>query len=317
MRRLLTLLVTLMPIAVQARTELPIKAVVISDGARRYSVTLTIDGRPIEAGLDTGSTGLRILAKAMPAEVAALAGPEEKYSYGSGVAFSGKGIRLPVAFGGGPAGDVRIQRIDRIGCTDRNPDCAGTRLSMADYRILGDALPGQGFDAILGLGLHADPVPNPLLALGVRRWIVDLPRPGEAEGRLVLDPDDAEIAAYREFKVIEGLDDRLPGCLVGPAALGRICGSVRFDSGAPGLKIVSADPPKPWPQGTPATLAVGDDKGMMSIDIVTGRREQATGFSVMRMADVRQTRIQPGIGPYFRWSVLYDSERHSIGLRER
>ena len=50
--------------------EVPIREVVLSDGVRRYAVTLTVDGVPIEAQLDTGSTGLRILAPALSGKAA-------------------------------------------------------------------------------------------------------------------------------------------------------------------------------------------------------------------------------------------------------
>jgi len=52
-------------------------------------------------------------------------------------------------------------------------------VSAAQYGIQGDGLPGEGFVAIMGVNMGHDPVPNPLIALGVKRWIVELPRPGE------------------------------------------------------------------------------------------------------------------------------------------
>ena len=48
------------------RVEVPIRQTKISDGVIRYSVPVSIDGGgPIDAELDTGSFGLRILERAV------------------------------------------------------------------------------------------------------------------------------------------------------------------------------------------------------------------------------------------------------------
>lgn len=72
------------------RSVVPIREVVIElAGAPRYTVTVTINGTPIEAGLDTGSVGLRILpAATLRAGVTPGVQPAT-YSYGSGVQLDG------------------------------------------------------------------------------------------------------------------------------------------------------------------------------------------------------------------------------------
>src|SRR5947208_2231838 len=54
-----------------ARTELPIHAVKLSNGAVRFGVPIRIGATALEAALDTGSTGLRVLPGALAAADAA------------------------------------------------------------------------------------------------------------------------------------------------------------------------------------------------------------------------------------------------------
>lgn len=44
--------------ALAQRAELPVREVDLPNGDRRFAVTLTIDGKAEEAGIDTGSTGV-------------------------------------------------------------------------------------------------------------------------------------------------------------------------------------------------------------------------------------------------------------------
>ncbi|WP_375394863.1 hypothetical protein [uncultured Sphingomonas sp.] len=297
------------------RVELPVRAVTLSDGTHRFGVTLTIDGRPIEAGLDTGSTGLRVMARGLPGSTAK--GSPTRYFYAVGTQFEGEAITLPIALGS-VSGSVKIQRIDRLSCTAAKPDCPVRRNDdPATFGIQGNGLPDEGFVAILGVNFRRDVVPNPFEALGVRQWIVELPRPGDpAPGRIVLNPTPADLEGYRRYRLLDD-DNSLAGCLSGAAPLGRTCGPATIDSGAPGLRVVAASPHRPVPPGTPATLTLGDGHDQASMDIETDRREQASHLTFEQRPDIQATRLFFGISPYFHWSVFYDAEAHMIGLRPR
>ena len=49
------------------RAKVPIREVILSDGAHRYGVPITVGATQIEAGLDTGSSGLRIVPNVVSA----------------------------------------------------------------------------------------------------------------------------------------------------------------------------------------------------------------------------------------------------------
>lgn len=296
-----------------ARVAVPIREVVLPDGVRRYVLTLTIGGAPVEAQLDAGSTGLRVLAAALPGPAAK--GSAASYSYGSGIEFAGTRVDADVAIGA-LAGRVPVQRIDRVGCTKRVPDCPATRMSAADYRIGGDGQAGQGFTAIIGTGLHADPVGNPLVALGARRWIIELPHDG-MPGRLVINPDAAEVARYHQFAAL-GDSNQVAGCLVRTDTGQRICGPAMLDTGASGLRVQGGKSAEMWPQGTPAAIALGDGAGALSFPVVIGRREQASGmFAYPLREGSSAVTLNLGLAPFFHWSVLFDADARRIGVADR
>lgn len=322
---LATLTMSAVPAAGQApRAEVPIRAITLSDGVRRYAVPVTVDGAAVEAGLDTGSTGLRVLARAVPAMAAEKGGGAGAYRYSSGVSLDGRVLREPVALGGGAALPVPIERIDKVGCTPDHRGCPGERLAIADYGLQGDGLKGEGFPAILGLNMADDPVKNPLVAMGVTRWIVELPRPGDAgDGRLILNPSDGEIAGYTLYPLIAafanlhgGLHDALHGCLVRADGGEKLCGPVLFDSGAPGLRVSLKSVRAVWPRGAAGQLVVGGGGKPSALAFTVGLREQASAMTIEQPATGAE-RISAGLMPYFGWSVLYDAKAGAIGLKPR
>ena len=315
--RLLTLVLLAAAPAVAQRAEVPIKRVTLSNGDRRYSVTVTVDGQPVEAGLDTGSTGLRILAASLPGSSGAR-GETVRISYGSGVEFTGAAVPVQLALGMLPAAKARVQRIDTVACTARVPDCAAReKVEAADYRIQGDGLPGEGFVAILGIGMRADPVGNPLAALGVRRWIVELPRPGDSgPGRLILNPDETEVARYRQFRFV-GDTNQVAGCIVAAAPKTKLCAPAMIDTGAVGLRVQGGTADQILPNGTAAEIIVGDDRATASMPVTIGRRDQATAMRLYPARRPGEVSLSFGIAPYFHWSILYDAEQRRFGLADR
>ena len=295
--------------AIAQRAELPMREVDLPNGDRRFAVTLTIDGQTEEAGIDTGSTGLRVLPRGLASDALAAKGARVTYGYGAGTAFEGQVVSVPVA-AGGVSGSIRIMRIDTVGCYQTRPDCPASQVSPAQFGIQGDGLPGQGFAAILGIRLQHDTVDNPFEQLGAKRWLIELPTPAGAPGRIVLNPTDEEIAGYARLRVDAQGDT--PGCLNGPQ---KICGRAYFDTGAAGLRVIRAQAFQPWPNATPVTITVGEGSAAQSFHVIIGRRDQASALIYAAGGD--ETQLSLGLAPYFHWSVLYDADRHEIGLKAR
>ena len=233
-----------------ARVEAPISQRRLSNGAIRYSVPVRINGgRVIEAMLDTGSFGLRVMQEVVSTQRIHPLPVARPYHFGSGVVFEGMLAKAHIAVGGAKTGaPVVIQIVQSVHCAALKPDCPAARLEEADYRIGGDGLPREGFTAILGVSMRApqvsSPALNPLDFIGDRRWIIVLPRPGDdAPGKLIINPDQHEMAGFKNFPVAlhrgaasdgpELLNSQMPGCLDGRAADQDDCRPVPMDTGAP------------------------------------------------------------------------------------
>jgi len=314
-------------VAPAPRAEAPIVESRLSSGALRYAVPIQVGATRLMASLDTGSTGLRILPGALgPGDAAALAEPET-YGYASGSRYEGVVGEASLGMGG-LAGRAFVHLIGSIGCFAYLPHCPASRTTIERYGIASDGLPGEGFKAILGIDMAPGRVGNPLRALGVRRWIVELPRPGEGRGRLILNPTDAEVAGYAMAPLAApyaherggGLHDAVPGCLANAATHARACGVVLLDTGAPGLSVANGRlDGGPWPDGSTAALEIFDARGGMAARalMTVGDRDQGTRMSLRREARVYGVVIYAGVAPYFAYSVLYDTRRQMIGLKPR
>jgi len=309
------------------RAEIPIREIILSDGTRRYALALTVGATPVTAGLDTGSTGLRILPGVLALADAEAGRRSVTYSYGTGVELRGTlgHGRLTL---GAPAvsGEIVLHLVRAVGCRADRPDCPAARVPARAYGIEGDGLLGQGFAAIIGLNMAVTDIANPLVQLGVRRWIVELPRPGDTRpGRLILDPSPQETRGYSLIPLDPAFADRRDGehdvvdaCVINHRSGQRLCGPLLMDTGDPGLRIVTRAVLRPWPNGTPVTVAFLDHgKAAIATDIDIGRRDQASRLTTVTNPMVDGPHLYAGLIPYFAFSVLYDPEHGVIGLKAR
>ena len=316
------------------RIEVPLEQRVLSDGNIRYFVTISLGGsRRIAAMVDTGSTGLRILSRAIPdSAFASISEQPSVYGYGSGVRLTGvvANIRLGLGQLSSPQ-PVPVQLVRKIDCFPKQPHCPASRISEADYRIGGDGLPRQGFDAIFGIGMATGPVDKPLRLLGAKTWIVVLPRPGERRpGALILNPAGDETAGYTFFPTqarVKNLNggapahDAIPGCLVVAKTGKRICGPTLLDTGAPGVSIASAKAAERsgWKPGERmAILFRNRQGGVVNAEFRAGAgKPSQIHASTPKNEKQTDAQIAAGTLPYFLFSALYDDERQLVGLKRR
>jgi hypothetical protein len=321
------------------RVEMPLDQRVLSNGTIRYFVNLSIAGvRPLAAMLDTGSTGLRILSNVVPdSAFASISDQSNIYGYGSGVRLNGVVATLRAGLGrlSGPE-PISAQLVRTVDCYPKRPNCPASRISQADYRIGGDGLPKEGFEAILGISMGKGPVDNPLRQLGAQTWIVILPRPGENRpGALILNPDAAELAGYTllptELRLKNSQEggalpkgipgDSVPGCLVIEKSGKRICGPTLLDTGAPGIGIHSSNPEdhNGWKKGDRLAIVFRNKRGgevQSSFQAGAGRPSQVRASAPQAGAST-ETHISAGTLPYFHISVFYDDQQHLVGLSRR
>jgi hypothetical protein len=309
------------------RVELPIHAVTLSNGAVRYGVPIRIGATTLDAALDTGSTGLRVLPGVLRAGDATASEEPEVYGYASGSRYEGLAGEATLGLGA-IAARAPIHLISAIGCFAHLPRCPASRTPLPHYGIASDGLPDEGFKAILGTDMDRARIANPLAAMGVRRWIVELPRPGRPdEGRLILNPTPAETAGYAMLPVVGpysqiqggGLHDALPGCLIHGQTRARVCGPVLLDTGSSFLAVANARIAQPWPDGDAVSLEVYGADGTVAARtaFTLGDRDAATRLVWRSELAAPRPSIFAGAAPYYAWSVLYDARRQQIGLKAR
>lgn len=309
------------------RAEVPVREVVLSDGARRYAVPIRVGGTDLLAGLDSGSTGLRILPNVLADGDLRPTSRDDDYAFDAGVRLSGVVAQGAVSVGG-LTGQTSVQLVRSVSCTREKPDCPGGALPLARYGVQGDGLPGEGFKAILGVNMADADVASLFAGIGARRWIIELPRPGETQpGRIVLNPTDEEVQGFISLPIVRafankrgGVHDAVAGCLINDATHARLCGAVLLDTGAPGIEVVGRDrPAKPWPPQTPATLAFADGDGHIRLAeaFQTDRRDHASHLTFQPQERTPMTLILSGLTPYFAYAVLYDPAHGAVGFRPR
>jgi len=311
--------------AVPVRAEVPVREVVLSDGTRRYGVPITVGASEIIAGLDTGSTGLRILPNVLKDGDARPTGRGGSYSFAVGTRLDGVAADASVSVGA-LSGKTTVQLVQRVGCRAERPGCAAGALPLTQYGVQGNGLPGEGFKAILGVNMAGADVASLFSGIGARRWIVDLPRPGEAKpGRIVLNPTDAEVQGFVSLPLLfpdrrGDVHDAVAGCLVNDTTHERLCGGVVLDTGAPGLRVVARDiGEEPWPKATPATLVLADASGRVRVaeTLVIGQGDQASDLTFEARDRVQTPMVFTGVTAYFAYSILYDPAHGVVGFRPR
>jgi hypothetical protein len=316
------------------RIEVPIKQTVLSNGDLRYSIPVVIGGsNAIDAMLDTGSSGLRVLPDTIPDSAYSVSDQASVYGYGSGVRLKGVTVNAVVTIGGvSSQTPIPFQLVRAVDCFPSQPHCPASRMSPADYRIGGSGLPRQGFRAIIGIntgaGEGADAI-NPIGRLGTHAWIVILPRPGDQKpGTLVINPGPVDRSGYvnlptdeilRKLPTAGGFHDAVSGCLAFERTHQRICGPTLLDTGAPGLHISSSHKEDlgGWSRGDRVALVFTDSRGAEVAARFTAGAGGPSTFTMQPSPDQPRARISAGSVPYFDFSVLYDDEQHVVGFKPR
>jgi hypothetical protein len=320
------------------RVEVPIQIIHRPSGGVRLAIPVQIgDGPPVEALLDTGSSGLRVLPGGMPHGEFRTTRTPAVAAFGSGVVLRGPVAEAVVRIGGlASAGPIRFQAVDSATCVPQRPQCPAHDMRLEDYRIAADGQRGEGFLAIIGIAMGNGPrlagVANPLAQLpGDASFMIDLPGYGAERGRLVINPTAAEHAGFTAFNLPRNPADvalpngvpgwitaRLPGCVVNLSLNMRSCGPTLFDTGAESVDIATAPagtPTAAWPAGTPVRLEIGTPPAMAAMDFTVGQPPRRS-HEIVRVipAGTGGPAIRAGVRPYFAFTVFYDQRNGVMAL---
>ncbi len=310
-----------------ARIEIPIESTLMRSGSVRFWVPVTIGGvGPIRALLDTGSTGLLVFNAALEGKSFPKIGTFV-YGFDSNEVLSGTINQARVSVGGLKSdGPVRFGVVRKRKCAPKKPKCPIEMLKPEDYGIGGDGTAGEGFKAIIGLGLDRILIANPVMAAGGNSWIVSLPKPGvSGNGTLIVNPNAADLEGFRRYplareakRLLGAFRASLPGCLKAAESGFTLCGQVGLDTGAPRVYAKVDKTPEIAAARTPQRFKLEIAEGDGKVDIALDETLH-TGPLVYFVAVPKQKTpaINAGVLPYYSYQVLYDFDQNEIGLKRR
>ncbi|MBS7538255.1 hypothetical protein [Ancylobacter lacus] len=264
------------PAAAAESARIPLQPRPDRSGFSNFVTVAVGGGAPGEVLLDTGSTGLRILASAVGPEVR-LTDIPVTYSYTSGNVLRGVLGYARVAFpGSDPAvateREIAIQVVQSVGCKPSKPDCPGWR---------------GGEKGVMGVAYMPDAAFNPLAQLPApfgNGFIVaadDLARPGLSP-HLVVGLTEANLAGF-SFAPFAALPDgqQPPGLKAWNTKSVRTCFSVDggpegcdgtvFDTGAALGSFEVPDHPVGRPVRRGALVTTRVPEAGMTLAVTAGR----------------------------------------------
>ena len=239
----------------------PLRLVEKSSGTERMVATIAINGVALDAFVDTGSSGLRIMPGALDDDTyASVTDQLVSYSYHSGLALQGVVATAPVTIGGLTTPSIPVMQIRTVGCVPGDDDCNTN---------------GFGYPAILGIGMRNLPgsgnIANPIVQLdGHPAYAVHVDRDAQA-GALTIGASDAGFTLV-DLPLLDGgapladgtepRDDRtVPACVTDATHGTQLCAGAILDTGCGPVEMLrpsytGAD--QEWTPGTAGEVAVAD-----------------------------------------------------------
>ena len=272
------------------------------------------------AGLDSGSGGLRLLPDAQHGLRPTEDPSQRTYRYAAGISITGPVALADVAFGA-VQGTIKVQAIQKVGCNRPDGPCAVGARPIGQYGFFSAKQPNRGFKAMLGAIPNPEGgIVNPWMELGVRRWIISLPRPGEGRpGRLILNPTPADTAGFRPAPS-SVKPWQLATCVERHGSQPRrVCGTNLLDTGAAGqFQLVNAERDGGWTPGTPLVIDIGQgDPSDIRFGVRLGDERQGLKFAIGRNAQHPGIAVLSGAAVDYACDVMWDADRQQMLLRPR
>lgn len=313
----------------------------------RLQATVTIGRKQVSLLVDTGSTGLKVLASAVGDGNATPTGATGSSSYLSGLQISGREAQATLRLGDVTAHNQTVLLVDSLGCIDQVPDCEAAHGRTPEEF-------GGVFDGILGIGLAERDqgvrgcCANPMAGLtnnGAFTVHFD-----EQHPELVLNPDRKTLEHFTTVSLKQSATlapspggspttvtawDPAPlqGCLTVTGVLNTRCAPVVFDTGTPTLALEAPRFEGPVPGavlrggvidtfGRQVTLAVttaGWEWTYRMPARETAGRQPLNALSTPLVSYGPQARplILAGLPAFTKADVLYDLENGRLGLAPR
>lgn len=213
------------------------------EGHARLGLPVQLNGKAVYMAFDTGTQGVRVLSKVLPAVNYPLAGPATSLTFANGAVVSGPSVKLPFSVIGTKPVDLTVQTVNDVRCQRNQKHC----LAMDGYT--GEF--GIAFSGVLGAGaaqINDDCCTQPLRALPGNIGQRYLVHANFGKPFVILSPSTG---LTHEFTMVpmtasqNGAVQWPVGCVqVGDKM--RFCAPVVFATGSTGMIRVETDKAPNW-----------------------------------------------------------------------
>jgi Aspartyl protease/Protein of unknown function (DUF3443) len=307
-----------------AFVAVPIHATATPSSGFRLSILLTVNGVPVEALLDTGSSGLRVFASAVADAGLPESGAAASQKYNSGETYYGYLATANIGLAGQQMQDAAIQVV--------TAECEPTDAS-ADACVPNPSF--FSFPAIVGVGLRessSPPVRSPFASLaGLPSFTIHLNgsfgTSSDDAGVLTLGISQQEYESFFQFQLPVELtsapdyfrDYAVQSCVMDETTGTPWCEWTLFDTGDPNPYVETLDAgPDTLPDGTPMTVAI------FALDGGCAFSSYGYSATVSNENEFEVRRLTGGVvynnlsmHAFYQYDVLYDQALGRIGLRLR
>jgi hypothetical protein len=304
------------PPATGSGGRVPLRLDQRGSGSVRMAATIEIGGVALDAFVDTGSSGLRVMPGVLDdSAYDAISDELVEFSYHSGLAIGGVVATAPVTIGGLTTPPIAIEAVRSVGCTPELPQCDTA---------------GFGYPAILGIGMRNLPgsggIANPIVQLDGHPAFAVHARRGASSGMLTIAPDsdgyeltDVPLEAGGE-PLADGSparDDRtVPTCVVDETHGMTICAGGILDTGCGPTELL-----RPSYTGANEMWSPGTE-----VEVTTAALSYSFTIGAMPVPGVDEVLLEPrpnhtvdminvGTAAFFHADVLFDQAGGRIGIK--
>jgi hypothetical protein len=293
------------------------------------------DSAPFRARLDTGSSGLRMLAGTVSdAAFASITDTPVAYGYGdydSNLAIYGVVAWGDVTFSDGTTGPlttaspIPVMLVQTSGCGQ-----AGTCRSLPELF--------NGAPAILGIGMEGDSggygIGNPIAQLpGHPPFVIHVPPDGASPAVLRIGSSPSDSLAFETFQLRPYAgsiplpngtpvwnDFGIPSCLQDETSATTYCSGSLWDTGNPTSYVQWPPQPVPYttvlPAGTAVNVTIGPSTAPMGAYQLIVGAEPEPGADEILVIPAGEANINLGVTLFSHYDALFDQEHGIVGLAQ-
>lgn len=284
------------------------------EGHARLGLPVQLDGKAVYMAFDTGTQGVRVLAKVLPATSYPLTGADTSLAFANGAVISGPSVKLPVSVVGVKPVEMNVQTVNDVRCQRNQKRC----LAMDGYT--GEF--GFSFSGIFGAGAEqADDTccTPPLRALPDNIGQRYLVHADFAKPFVIISPSAALTRDFTRVPLTAAQNGatRWPSGCVQVADKMRFCAPVVFSTGSTEMIRIETDQTPNWTDD-------GDDgtvlkQGNYDVALGLGPWVHRYGGAQVVVAKARPggNRIVIGLTAMQNLDVLLDFSKGELGLFAR